>query len=557
MAKAHAVPAGFVDELVTSGLDRPVAMAFAPDGRLFITEQGGAVRVVKGGSLRSTPFVSLNVDSTGERGLLGLALHPNFAVNSLLYVYHTVPGTPPHNRVTRFTASGDVAQPGSAATILDLDNLSTKTNHNGGAIHFGKDGKIYVTVGENGNPSNAQSLLNRLGKMLRINSDGSIPIDNPSSFAGIAGSTTGKNRAIWAVGLRNPFTFAIQPDSGRIFINDVGERSFEEINLGVKAANYGWPATEGPTSNTNFVSPTYSYGHAGAAPIGCALSAGTFYNPLRTSFPSAYVGKYFFTDYCSNWIYYLNPTSPNTPTLFHTGLRGPVDMTVGPEGALYYLQRGDGSVRRIRYTGQSTQGIVVSATQLEIAEGGNAVVAIQLAAKPSADVQVAISRTRSDATITGSPSSLTFTPSNWSTRRFLTISAAQDSDNIDEGATFVLSSPGLGSIRVWVTAVDNDRPVGSPRAIIRLPRNADSVSGTRAEFFGDGLDDGAVVRAEFFVDGILRYTDVNSSGHYHFGGDHNLWNTTTLSDGPHVIMMRVIDSNGLSASHNVKVNVNN
>jgi hypothetical protein len=473
-------------------------------------------------------------------------------------VYHTVPGAPPHNRVTRFTANGDVARSGSATTILDLDNLSTKTNHNGGAIHFGKDGKLYVTVGENANPANSQSIQNRLGKMLRINSDGSIPTDNPSSFPGIAGSTTGKNRAIWAVGLRNPFTFATQPDSGKIFINDVGQSSFEEINLGLRGGNYGWPASEGPTSNGNYTSPVYSYGHAPeVTPNGCALSAGTFYNPLQINFPSSYTGRYFFADYCSNWIYHIDPSAPGTPTLFHTGLNRPVDMAVGPEGALYYLQRGDGRVRRIRYTGQATQGIVVSANQLEIGEGANAVVSVRLAKMPAADVQVSLTRPRSDATITASPAAMTFTPNNWSTRRFVTISAAQDSDNSDEGATLVLSSSGLPSARVWVTAVDNDRPAGSPRAVIRLPRNADTVSGTRAEFFGNGIDDGTIVRAEFFVDGVLRYTDVNSSGHYHFGGDHNLWNTTALSNATHVIMMRVFDNQGLSGSHNIRIGVNN
>jgi hypothetical protein len=247
--------------------------------------------------------------------------------------------------------------------------------------------------------------------MLRINSDGSIPTDNPSSFPGIAGSTTGKNRAIWAVGLRNPFTFATQPDSGKIFINDVGQSSFEEINLGLRGGNYGWPASEGPTSNGNYTSPVYSYRHAPeATPNGCALSAGTFYNPLQINFPSSYTGRYFFADYCSNWIYHIDPSAPGTPTLFHTGLNRPVDMAVGPEGALYYLQRGDGRVRRIRYTGQATQGIVVSANQLEIGEGANAVVSVRLAKMPAADVQVSLTRPRSDATITASPAAMTFTP---------------------------------------------------------------------------------------------------------------------------------------------------
>src|SRR5262249_33295487 len=159
----------------------------------------------------------------GERGLLGVAFDPDFATNQFVYVYHTVPGSPPHNRVSRFTANGDVAASGSEVPILDLDNLSGATNHNGGAIHFGPDGKLYVDVGENADASNSQSLDNRLGKVLRINPDGSIPSDNPTSFPGISGSPTGANRAIWAVGLRNPFTFAFQPGTGRLFINDVGQ----------------------------------------------------------------------------------------------------------------------------------------------------------------------------------------------------------------------------------------------------------------------------------------------------------------------------------------------
>jgi len=147
-AIAATVPAGFVDEPFASGLNRPTAMAFAPDDRLFVCQQGGQLRVVKDGTLLAAAFASLTVDATGERGLLGVAFDPDFASNSFVYVYHTVPdpdgGGPgrPHNRITRFTANGDVAAGGSATTIFDLDDLSGATNHNGGAIHFGTDGKL-------------------------------------------------------------------------------------------------------------------------------------------------------------------------------------------------------------------------------------------------------------------------------------------------------------------------------------------------------------------------------------------------------------------------------
>ena len=170
------LPAGFNESVFAAGLTNPTAMVVAPDGRLFVTEQGGNLRVVKNGALLPTPFATVSTDSNGERGLIGITLDPNFATNQFVYVYYTVPASPfnaPFNRVSRFTASGDTAVPGSETVLLNLDPLSTATNHNGGAIHFGPDGKLYVGVGENANAFNSQTLLNRLGKILRINPDGS------------------------------------------------------------------------------------------------------------------------------------------------------------------------------------------------------------------------------------------------------------------------------------------------------------------------------------------------------------------------------------------------
>src|ERR1700716_3125635 len=175
---AATLPSGFLETQI-NGLSSPTAMDFAPDGRLFVCLQGGNLRVIKNGVLLSTPFLTLTVDSSGERGLLGIAFDPNFATNNFVYVYYTVPGSPAHNRVSRFTANGDVAVAGSQMPILDLNNLSSAGNHNGGAIHFGPDGKLYIAVGENANGSNSQTLSNLLGKVLRINSDGTIPSENP------------------------------------------------------------------------------------------------------------------------------------------------------------------------------------------------------------------------------------------------------------------------------------------------------------------------------------------------------------------------------------------
>ena len=335
------LPAGFTEVQVANGLASATAMAFSPDGRLFVCQQGGALRVISGGTLLPTPFVTVTTTPSGERGLLGVTFDPNFAGNQFVYVYYTVPGSPAHNRVSRFTANGNVAVPGSETIILELDNLSGATNHNGGAIHFGLDGKLYVGVGENANGANAQSLNNRLGKILRLNADGTIPPDNPTSFPGIGGTPTGANRSIWAVGLRNPFTFAFQPGTGRMFINDVGQSTWEEINDGIVASNYGWPNCEGDCGNPNFRDPLFQYGHDGGGPTGCAIVGGAFYNPPVNQFPASYLGKYFFADLCTGFIRVMDPSN-NTSSAFATGLSTPVDLQVGPEGSLYYLIRGGG-----------------------------------------------------------------------------------------------------------------------------------------------------------------------------------------------------------------------
>src|ERR1700704_2522059 len=168
-ANAAALPPGFQQTLVTSGLSNPTAMQFAPDGRLFVCEQTGQLRVIKNGTLLSAPFLSLTVNASGERGLLGVAFDPSFASNQFVYVYYTATTPAVHNRISRFTANGDVAVAGSEVILLDIDNLSSATNHNGGALAFGHDGKLYAAVGENANGANAQSMGNLLGKMLRIN----------------------------------------------------------------------------------------------------------------------------------------------------------------------------------------------------------------------------------------------------------------------------------------------------------------------------------------------------------------------------------------------------
>ena len=367
------------DVMIASGLSNPTAMAIAPDGRIFVTLQGGSLRVIKNEALLSTPFLTVPVTSNNERGLLGIAFDPGFASNRYIYIYYTATSDPVVNRVSRFRASStnpDVAESGSETIILN--DLPSQTGwHNGGAIHFGNDGKMYIAVGEGHSGSNAQSFTTLAGKMLRIdpaafapgNPNAMIPTDNPFYT-----TATGINRAIWALGLRNPFTFDIQPTTGRIFINNVGENTWEEINeawvgpnTGSNAGfNFGWPTCEGPQgtgagncTSTSFKYPFYSYRQAGGT---CAITGGTFYNPTTVNFPSEYVGDYFFADYCAGWIKSIDLSSGVVTDFITGGINDPVDLKVANNGNLFYLSRngGSGRVNKVSYLNTNQPPSIIS-----------------------------------------------------------------------------------------------------------------------------------------------------------------------------------------------------
>lgn len=349
--QAQSFPSGFSQTVVASGIVGPTVVTPSPDGRLFICQQNGGLRVVKNGSLLPTPFLQLTVDGGGERGLIGLTFDPNFATNQHLYVYYTVPtsGTSTvHNRVSRFTANGDVVLASSELILLDLDPLSGASNHNGGSMAFRPDGKLYVAVGDNANPANAQTLNNHLGKVLRINPDGTTPPDNPFPTGSIS------QRRIWAYGLRNPYTLAVQPGTGRLFVNDVGQSAFEEINdASTGGLNFGWPIAEGPGSNTALTNPVYAYEHGGGDGRGCAITGGTFYSPATTAYPVSFVGDYFYQDFCNGWINVLDLSGPTAVrSSFAVGTPGQdLSITLAPDGYLYYASRPGGSLYKITYLG--------------------------------------------------------------------------------------------------------------------------------------------------------------------------------------------------------------
>jgi putative heme-binding domain-containing protein len=346
------LPAGFAATVITQGLTGCTALEVAADGRVFVCEQTGALRVVKGDKLLAEPFVRLPVDSTWERGLIGVTVAPDFPKTPHVFVCYIAAKPYPHHVISRFTAKGDAAEPGSEKILFEGDDQrklggNVPAGHQGGAVHFGKDGKLFVSIGEQTAEKPAQDLHSLLGKMLRLNPNGSIPADNP-----FVNKTNGKYRAIWALGLRNPFTFAVQPGTGRIFINDVGGR-VEEVNEGVAGANYGWPIVDhGPTTDRRFRAPVHYYPAA-------SITGGAF-SPADLSWPAEYRGRYFTADFVHGWIRTLDPEKPAAARPFAIGLRRPVDIRFGPDGGLYVLCRdawvidkefkpGTGALIKIRY----------------------------------------------------------------------------------------------------------------------------------------------------------------------------------------------------------------
>ena len=384
----HAVvPAGFSDTLVAD-VGSPTALAFTPDGRLLITTQGGNLRVWNG-SLIATPALTIPASSictNSERGLLGVAVDPDFATNRRIYLFYTFETATGScvNRVSRFTffaAAGQQNQIDPASELVLIDNMkSTAGNHNGGDVHIGKDGYLYVSLGDGGcdwagdsgcagsnDASRDQHVLT--GKILRVTLDGNIPPSNPFQGPGTArcnnatGSTTPGNKCqeTFAWGLRNPFRFAMDPNAAgtRFFINDVGQGVWEEIDEGQAGADYGWNCREGAHTNStsgpcnptppNMVDPIYEYSHS----TGCgSITGGAFVpNGLWPGFDGAYM----FSDYVCGRIFKMTQSGTWSAIDFATGLgsSSAVHMIFGPFGngqALYYTTYANGGdVRRITF----------------------------------------------------------------------------------------------------------------------------------------------------------------------------------------------------------------
>lgn len=397
------LPPDFVHEKIAP-IFLPTCLAVGPDGRIFVGSSEpstgqGKIYVIKNGQMLTEPFITINqVMAKEEKGLIGIAFDPDFAINKYVYIHYTfdiegknLDNDDIRNKIVRVTANGDKAVDGSMIDILNLDIIPgwiTTPNHDGGTILFGPDKKLYIAVGENNlycpkecitstgcNWGSCSSTINWSqdmdvyhGKLLRINSDGSAPTDNPFYAAG----ASEQKKRIFALGFRNPYTFHLRKSTGDLYINDVGSagtKRKEEINKltldkSSTGKNFGYPKVEGKVNNPAYVDPIFVYSGTGSDTLsGCAIAGGFFYEPTLPAFPSKYVGKYFFIDFCNGWINYINEDGTGLRN-FATGLAGggsgfgSCSIEIGADGQIYHLVRSSGAtwesgLYRIRYTGTS------------------------------------------------------------------------------------------------------------------------------------------------------------------------------------------------------------
>jgi glucose/arabinose dehydrogenase len=391
-AQAATLPTGFTDQLVIGGLSSPTGMAFLPDGRLLLVEQFSArIRLLVNGALAATdPVVTVpSVRSGGERGLLGIAVDPGFPARPYVYI-HCDDSNAFVIRITRFTVAGDLAFTGNGSLTIDpatrRDVITgipdVNSNHNGGTVRFGPDGKLYASFGEDGMGCAAQDTSGLRGVILRMDVTGIpagggsppshaliAPPDNPFPSGGLNG------RLIFAFGLRNPFRFQIDPLNGALFIGDVGQDAYEELDRAPSGGlDFGWERFEGPLLLDNTCDLTRSatapiqYFQRGPDPT-AVISAGVYRAPggATQPFPGEYDGNFFFSEYYSGFLRRLvgsgsswNIAQPAPgqadPDNWGSGLVQVSDYAVGPDGALWFCRQftsggSTGQIRRIAYTG--------------------------------------------------------------------------------------------------------------------------------------------------------------------------------------------------------------
>ncbi|HUE98851.1 MAG TPA: PQQ-dependent sugar dehydrogenase [Anaerolineales bacterium] len=359
-------PANLRFTQVTQGLAQPVLITHAGDGsgRLFVVERAGRIRIVKNGALLSTPFLDIDPivhSSSSEQGLLALAFHPGYGSNGQFYTVHTPEdGSLVLSSFTRSASDPDLADASSISTILSIPHPGN-TNHNGGTLAFGPDGYLYWSTGDGGGggdvPNNAQNLTVLLGKILRLDVDSGSPYGIPSSNPFVGHPTPNIREEIWAYGLRNPWRFSFDSQTGDLFIGDVGQGAREEINFQAAASaggeNYGWRVMEGslcfnPSSGcdqSGKVLPIAEYNHS----VGCSVTGGYVY---RGSLFPLLRGHYFYGDFCTGAFFSLDGSGAGGWSVTPLGDTPYSISTFGEDeaGELYLADYGTGRIYQLGYT---------------------------------------------------------------------------------------------------------------------------------------------------------------------------------------------------------------
>ncbi|MFN8490619.1 MAG: PQQ-dependent sugar dehydrogenase [Caldilineaceae bacterium] len=432
------LPDLFVDETIVSGLKLPTSFAIAPDGRIFITQKSGEVRVFANGQLQPGNFIDLSAETNtaSDRGLMAVAVHPNFPATPYVYLAYVYEPPEVHgydqngarvSRLLRVQADPNnlnAALPGSAVVLLGANSTFANIGNpaqgdkapyschdaDGGFIRdclpvegtshvldfmlFGKDGALYLSSGDGINfvveNVRAQKIDSLSGKILRINPITGNGYPTNPYYDGDPGSNRSK---VYALGLRNPYRFALHPTTGELYVGEVGNNKWEEISRGRAGTNFGWPCYEGPvvTTTSNATCDEVFNGTRPATPAiyqyphekgwGAAI-AGDFYT--GSSYPAIYRNKFFFADFNVGQIDYLTTGSDGAAQLnrFATNVLGPVQITAGPNGDLYVLKIQAGMLARIRYTGPADNGSTAQAAKQSAATGNKPV---NNSAAPSTD----------------------------------------------------------------------------------------------------------------------------------------------------------------------------
>ena len=369
----------FINELLASGFVLPTSMAFLPDGHLLILQKCGKILIMNPDEspITTSTYMDLTpvTGCVNEQGIMDITLDPDFATNNYLYIYYRhAPSS--RFRIARFTHPGGQTGDAASEVMIWQTDVSEIISHNGGALDFGPDGKLYVTTGDGAVPGDSQDLLSHSGKVMRVNKDGSIPTDNPF-FDGQGGNARDE---IWALGLRNPFRGRWDVNTNRFFISDVGgndqQTAWEDVHLGAAGQNFGWPLCEGPCDNPDFPlcscnehdDPIFGYPHEGS---GASISGGVVYR--GNQFPSEYVGAYFYGDYVRGFIRYLTFDQTGLSVAgnfeFEPDAGAVVAIEEGPDGALYYLDIVSGSLHRISVNTSGNQAPIILQAEADVSAG--------------------------------------------------------------------------------------------------------------------------------------------------------------------------------------------